>query len=256
MRHRLAGLVFCAASLFAQPRTPVVVELFTSEGCSSCPSADELLSRLDREFPEYEIITLGEHVDYWDELGWRDRYSSPLFSARQSEYGQLFRVESVYTPQMVINGQAQCLGSDLDAVRQAIKAVARAPQARLEIANRDHDTLDIRVGQFPQGVRETEILLAIVEDNIRSQVGAGENAGRRLLHNSVVRSMTRLATVDPKKNPGYSAEMKLNVGRNWDRRNLRIILLAQDRMSRRMVGAASVRLGLNDAPPRPINSGQ
>ncbi len=243
MRHRLVGLVFCAALLLAEPRTPVVVELFTSEGCSSCPPADDLLSRLDHEFPEYEIITLGEHVDYWDELGWRDRYSSPLFSARQSEYGQLFQVESVYTPQMVINGQAQCLGSDLDAVRQAIKAVARAPQAMVEIARPgNYDVLKIRVSQFPQGVRESEVLLAIVEDNLRNQVMGGENAGRRLLHNSVVRSMTRLATVDPKKNPGYAAEMKLNLARGWDRRNLRFILLVQDRMSRRIVGAASTRM--------------
>lgn len=243
MRHRLVVLVFCAALGLAQPRTPVVVELFTSEGCSSCPPADELLSRLDREFPEYEIITLGEHVDYWDELGWLDRFSSPLFSARQSEYGQLFQVESVYTPQMVINGQAQCLGSDLDAVRRAIRAVGRAPQAMAEITkHRDHDMWNIKVGQFPQGVRETEILLAIVEDNIRTQVGAGENAGRRLLHNSVVRSMTRLAVVDPKKNAGYTAQTKLNLGRSWDRRNVRVVLLAQDRVSRRIVGAASIRM--------------
>lgn len=243
MRQHLVVLLFCAGLALAQPRTPVVVELFTSEGCSSCPPADELLSRLDREFPEYEIITLGEHVDYWDELGWRDRYSSPLFSARQAEYGQLFQVESVYTPQMVINGQAQCLGSDLDGLRQAIKAVARAPQAMVELSNgREHDLISIRVGRFPQGVRETEILLAIVEDNIRNQVGAGENAGKRLLHNSVVRSMTRLAMVDPKKNSGYTAETKLNLGRGGDRRNVRAILLAQERTSRRIIGAASLRL--------------
>jgi len=106
------------------PAQTVVVELFTSEGCSSCPPADQVLSRL--ESPRYgnagkskqvvmvapgvEVIALGEHVDYWDELGWKDRFSSPLFSARQQDYGKAFRLESVYTPQIVVNGQKEVLG--------------------------------------------------------------------------------------------------------------------------------------------------
>src|ERR1035438_10154503 len=91
-----------AASVAAQPRTPVVVELFTSEGCSSCPPADSLLARLEQYQPYagIEVIALGEHVDYWDQLGWRDRFSSPLFSARQQDYGRAFHLESVYTPEI------------------------------------------------------------------------------------------------------------------------------------------------------------
>src|SRR5260370_22709848 len=137
----VALLVLLPAALFAQARIPVVVELFTSEGCSSCPPADSLLAQMEQRQPVagVEIIPLSEHVDYWDSLGWKDRFSSPLLSARQEEYGRLFRVDSVYTPQVVVNGQAQALGSDGDAVQEAIRAVAQGPRANVEISYTNGD---------------------------------------------------------------------------------------------------------------------
>ena len=137
-----------SCSSLARPQTTVVVELFTSEGCSSCPPADQVLSRL--ESPRYgnagkskqvvmvtpgvEVIALGEHVDYWDQLGWKDRFSSPLFSARQQDYGRAFHLESVYTPEMIVNGQKEVLGSDPRAVQEAINKAAKEPQAQVAIA--------------------------------------------------------------------------------------------------------------------------
>src|SRR5438552_14577549 len=115
------ALIFLQGLLIAQqPKIPVVVELFTSEGCSSCPPADALLARLEggtpyRQVkssgggiaPNIEIIAMGEHVDYWDSPGWKDAFSSPLFSARQQDYGRAFREQNVYTPQIVANGRAE-----------------------------------------------------------------------------------------------------------------------------------------------------
>ena len=108
-----------------QSRTPVLVELFTSEGCSSCPPADALLAKLSRDQPvaSAQIIILGEHVDYWDQLGWHDRFSSAQYTERQRQYGTRFKVDDIYTPQMVVNGSEQFVGND---AAHALRAIAQA----------------------------------------------------------------------------------------------------------------------------------
>jgi len=242
MLGRLALLPVIATAVFAQSRVPVVVELFTSEGCSSCPPADALLTQLERQSPQgVEIIALGEHVDYWDSLGWKDRFSSPLFSARQQEYGRLFRVDSVYTPQMVVNGQAQALGSDSGAVQQAIRAVAREPRASVEISAAGGDRVSFKVNGLPAGVKNVEMLLAVTESGMASNVEKGENRGRRLTHTSVVRSLTNLGRLDA-KNGAYTAEARLNLQPEWNRQNVKLVLLVQDRSTLRIVGAAWIKL--------------
>src|SRR5437868_6532598 len=138
---RILILALMAANV--APAQTVVVELFTSEGCSSCPPADQVLSRLEtprqpavnrgkQQLPlpaGVEVIALGEHVDYWDQLGWKDKFSSPLFSARQQDYGKAFHLESVYTPEIVVNGEKEVLGSDSRAVLDAIIKASKEPQA-------------------------------------------------------------------------------------------------------------------------------
>src|SRR5882724_3286240 len=156
MKYSLLALSLLAAgTLPGQSRVPVIVELFTSEGCSSCPPADNVLSRMEREQPVegVEIIALGEHVDYWDQLGWKDRFSSPLFTARQQEYGQIFHLESVYTPQLVVNGQAQVLGSDGNAAGKAVRAAANSPRALVTLNFTGSNLLAFDVRQLPQGTR-------------------------------------------------------------------------------------------------------
>ena len=120
----------------APPATPVVVELFTSEGCSSCPPADLVLQRLEAGIgvPGAYVIALGEHVTYWDRLGWKDRFSADVFTRRQEDYTWQFRSDSAYTPQMIVNGQAEFVGSDEARARREILKAAQGPAAKVDLA--------------------------------------------------------------------------------------------------------------------------
>jgi len=254
MKRRLlvAALVLAAGAGAQQrngkarlPRIPVVVELFTSEGCSSCPAADDLLARLDKHegvAPNIDIIALGEHVDYWDNQGWKDRFSSPLFSARQQDYGMAFRSANVYTPQAVVNGQKEVLGSDSYAILHAVAEVSRTPRAEIEMRVASADTLQLRVGKLPAGSHKADVLLAIAESGVETDVRAGENTGRRLRHTAVVRLMSKLAELDPAHPGEYVAEARLNLRPEWKRANVKLVLLVQDRETRRILGVGSAQL--------------
>ena len=163
----IAMVLLLAAVAAGQPRpsapVPVIVELFTSEGCSSCPPADALLAQIEKlqPFRGVEVIPLGEHVDYWNQLGWADRFASAMFTARQEDYGRAFALESVYTPQMVVNGQAQALGSDAAAAQREILKAAQSPRAAVEMSMLAGEILTIRVERVPPGVRQADVLLAV-----------------------------------------------------------------------------------------------
>jgi len=247
--------IFGLLAAVAPAQTTVVVELFTSEGCSSCPPADQVLSRLESprnpalvrgkqapiSVPGVEIIALGEHVDYWDQLGWKDRFSSPLFSARQQDYGRAFHLESVYTPQLVVNGQTEILGSDSRAVQYAISKAAKEPQAQVAISMTSADTVSFTVSKLPPGSHEADVLLGVAEGGLVTSVYSGENGGRQLRHAAVVRSLTSMGRLDPKRPGEYSAVAQLNLRPDWNRANLKLVLFVQDRVTRHILGAASVR---------------
>jgi hypothetical protein len=241
---RVALTFVMAALAAAQPRTPVVVELFTSEGCSSCPPADNLLSRLEKNppGPNIEVIALGEHVDYWNQLGWQDRFSSPAFSARQQEYGRALRLENVYTPEMVVNGQVELLGSDGRRAVREIQQAAQGPRARVEMALVSSDSLRLRVENLPPETREADILLAITENELETNVQRGENSGTQLRHTGVVRSLMRLGRIDTAKAGSYSADAQLKLKPEWRREYLKLVLFVQDRATHKIVGAATLRL--------------
>ena len=247
-------LVFSLFAAIASAQA-VVVELFTSEGCSSCPPADQVLSRL--EVPRYgnagrskqvmmvapgvEVIALGEHVDYWDDLGWKDRFSSPLFSARQQDYGRVFHLESVYTPQIVVNGQKEVLGSDFRAVQDAIGKAAKEPHAQVSISMTSAQTIAYSVSKLPPGSNDADILLGVAESKLVTSVLNGENGGRQLEHAAVVRSLTSLGRLDPKRPGEHSAVAQLNLRPDWNRTNLKLVLFVQDRVTRRILGAAATK---------------
>ena len=186
----LLGVFLGPARLPAEgARVPVLLELFTSEGCSSCPAADDLLARLGKEqpLPGIEIIPVAWHVDYWDHLGWKDRFASRDYTARQYAYAQKKGWEQVYTPQAVVQGQDHAVGSDRRRILALTKAAAQKPVQRLKL----------QVRKTPGGRRifvavtgamiGTPLTVALVEESLVSDVKAGENAGVKLKHSDVVR---------------------------------------------------------------------
>ncbi|RXH55854.1 DUF1223 domain-containing protein [Granulicella sibirica] len=181
-------------------RTPVLVELFTSEGCSSCPPADALLARLERDQPiaSANVIVLSEHVDYWDQLGWRDRFSSHATTERQSRYSNRFDLPDIYTPQMVVDGQSQFNGSDPHAASRAIAQAAAHPRAvalRLEPLTLTGKMLSATLHVSSPATADADLYAAIVDPEDITQVRNGENGGKTLRHVGVVRSLTRIGTL-------------------------------------------------------------
>lgn len=237
----LAGRLFAASP---DTHTPVIVELFTSEGCSSCPPADQLLARLEQAqpVPEADIIVLGEHVDYWNQLGWLDRFAAHLYTERQQEFAHTFALEDIYTPQMVVNGQVEFNGADGPRALQEIRRAAIAPHSSVSLLRKDPSDLALTVSHFPAGTKSVEILLAITEDSLASDVHKGENAGRRLIHTGVVRSLVSVARFDARKSPDFTADLPLHLLDDWSRENLHAVVLVEVRGSHRIVGAAKLKL--------------
>lgn len=169
-----------------------VVELFTSEGCSSCPSADRVLADLARRREQGEAIyCLGYHVDYWNKLGWTDRFSDETMTRRQAAYSRLFELGQVYTPQMVVNGSVEFVGSNRKAADQAVsRALQIAPAHTLEIVPEQRGTpKEVRFAfKAGDGAQELELTIALVQKRAESRVTRGENEGRRLAHVAIVRA--------------------------------------------------------------------
>jgi hypothetical protein len=226
----------------APQRSPVIVELFTSEGCSSCPPADEVLSRLDRDqpVPGVEVIALSEHVTYWNSSAWHDPFSAQSFSWRQFGYQALFHLDSAYTPQIVVNGGTQVVGSDWDETNRAIRAAAQAPRAAVTLAVKSGDIASVQVAQLPKGTGAADVMLAITEGNLESSVSGGENGGHRLRHTGVVRRLTTIGHVDAKSQT-YSGDTRLKLDARWNRANLKLVLFVQEQGTRHVLGAAEIR---------------
>lgn len=230
-------------------RVPVVVELFTSEGCSSCPPADSLLTKLVATQPVQgaRVIALGEHVDYWDRLGWRDPFSSAAFTARQSDYARSLGSSDIYTPQMVVNGGAAVIGSDAAAAAGAIaKAAQDARRVKVEVATLDGVSpprawirLEPRDGST--FAADLDVVLAVTEDGLSTVVKRGENRGRTLQHTAVTRSLDRIASVG-KGSPAWSTTHPLSVGADWKHEHLTIVAFVRDRTTHQIVGADSLAL--------------
>ncbi|MDT7809975.1 MAG: hypothetical protein QOJ70_3788 [Acidobacteriota bacterium] len=233
-------------------RAPVVVELFTSEGCSSCPPADALLARLDKTQPVEgaEVIPLAMHVDYWNQLGWADPFSSHEFSERQDEYARAYGKDGVYTPQMIVDGVKEFPGGDSTAALNAVGNAARAAKAdvRLTRAALQQAAGDVRLSVHIENLPALAegdaayVLLAVTESDLASDVARGENAGHRLSHVGVVRLLTTLGGVGRAGGGTFDTEATVPIAQGWRRENLRAVVFAQERTSRRVLAAASLKL--------------
>jgi hypothetical protein len=250
----LLAAVLASLFLFASdgPRgdapTPVLVELFTSEGCSSCPPADALLQQLDRTQPVGGalLIVLSEHVDYWNHIGWTDPYSSRFFSNRQSAYADRFGVSSVYTPQMVVDGAAEFVGSDSRLASQAVQKALGLRKVAIRISGISLDaskTLQahIETETLPDTlkVRKAEVYLVMALNHAESQVLRGENSGHRLTHVGVVQSLTKVGSIEAGKSFSQDVHVKLDAGTRPA--NLRVIAFIQQPGQRQVLGVAQQR---------------
>lgn len=244
------------AANYGNGTVPVLVELFTSEGCSSCPRADDLLSKLlkTETIAGVEVIALGEHVDYWNNLGWTDPYSKPDFSQRQRGYSEAFNLDSVYTPQMIVDGQEQFVGGDWNRARVAILKAAETQKGRINLALTTKAGLDqnspivrltIEVKDLPSRSRgeDSEVLFAITENNLQTQVSRGENSGRFLHHSAVVRELDVLGHIGA-HDEALVTEKSINLSPGWRRENLRAIVFVQQRRSHRVIAVGALSLGL------------
>ncbi|HXH39874.1 MAG TPA: DUF1223 domain-containing protein [Thermoanaerobaculia bacterium] len=213
--------------------TPVVVELFTSQGCSSCPPADALIHDLNRD-PALRghVISLAYHVDYWDRLGWRDPFSNALWSQRQVRYAQTMHLASAYTPQAVVSGTRELIGSNRTALSAALERASNdKPHGEVALTvRRDRDTVVATIhATIPEGA---DLMLALTQDDITTKIEHGENAGRTLTNDAVVR---RLVRVDP----GQTL-VQFKIDPAW--RNLSAAAFVQDRATLAIGAAAAAQV--------------
>jgi hypothetical protein len=252
---RCFGLLALAVSVplavAADRPVPVIVELFTSEGCSSCPAADRLLSRLEQMQPVAgaQVIAIEEHVDYWNQLGWNDPFSSPQYRARQNDYALAFHASDIFTPQMVVSGQTAFVGSDMNRAYHEIGAAAQAATTQVNLgatANpKDQDLLDlsVQVSNLKSAKwRDSNVYLAVTEKGLATSVQGGENAGHTLRHSSVVRSFGIIGRVKPEGANGGQLVSTLRLPREWKRENLHAVVFVQERSSFHITGANVVDL--------------
>ncbi|MCC8424442.1 thioredoxin family protein [Mucilaginibacter sp. UR6-11] len=212
-----------------------VIELFTSEGCSSCPPADELVARIQKEYNDQPVYILAFHVDYWNRLGWRDIFSSADYTKRQGAYAQYLHLPQVYTPQIVVNGKKEFVGSEEGTLRNAIKAGLQKPStAQITLSNVKAGAQKLTLHYQAAGNGDnSRLLLALVQKSAQTSVKAGENKGRNLAHVQVVRQLQGSLLSN-----GKSGDESLVLPKDFNPQNWEIIGLLQNTTTGEIIGAA------------------
>lgn len=222
---------------------PVLIELFTSEGCSSCPPADVLLQKIDAQqpVPGAQMIVLSEHVTYWDHDGWKDPNSSQAFTDRQSAYESVLGEQGPFTPQLIVDG-SQVKLVDTQTVMDALQKAAAAPKVPVRIAAvtvdaKDPTVLRARIETDLNSEKHSgDVYIAVALDHVESQVLKGENGGRHLVHVAVVQQITKVGKLPKGKSFAQDVQLKLKPG--TDPNNLRLVAFVQESGPGTVLGAA------------------
>jgi hypothetical protein len=210
-----------------------LLELFTSEGCSSCPPADELMGKIQNEYEGKNVYVLSYHVDYWDKQGWKDIFSNADNTKRQYEYAQFLGKEPIYSPQLIINGKADYIGSQENIVRNAVKAALLKPaitNVSLQ-ANQSNNNLSINYS-IEGNIKNSKLMLAIVQKSAKSNVKRGENAHRILSHYQIVYQLHSIEIEKDKK--GVTA---IHLPKNFNTKDFEVIGFVQDLKTGSILGA-------------------
>lgn len=247
MNHGLsilvAGLLLMSCSGEAQNSRTVVVELFTSQGCSSCPPADALLSRLQREdFGGSTIIPLAWHVDYWNHLGWRDPFSSPKWSERQRDYARALKGSQVYTPQVVINGTVQLVGSADAAIHAEIARQRKSADrgaVSIRKASRSDGAIEVELGARLDATQvvHTAVFVVLFENGVTTAVVSGENAKKRLANDAIVRWQGRALDLAA-NGVEAKASLRIPLAAGWHPEHLGVAAFIQDIRTLTIYGSA------------------
>jgi hypothetical protein len=223
---------------------PVFIELFTSEGCSSCPPADKWLEKMDtsQPIPGAQAIVLSEHVDYWNHDGWKDPYSSSQFTERQSNYVRSLGLSGAYTPLLVVDGESELRLSDPKQSGDVLQKSVAAPMIPVTISQISEDAstpgqLRTHIDVDGRSVRHNaDVYAAIALDHAESQVLRGENSGHRLSHVSVLSELRKIGKLE--KGGTFSQDFQTKVKPGTDLKNLRLIVFLQEPQEGKVLGAA------------------
>lgn len=237
----------CAAaalqSFEKDKNVPVLVELFTAEGCSSCPSADKYFQTLLDKQPVsgVEIIGLSEHVDYWNQLGWIDRFSAAQFSNRQKYYAAFFKRTDIFTPQFVVDGVGEITPKNgLKSLAEYSKSLKGVVNLSIGKITAETVSFDIKISDLPKisDGDKAVVVLALTENNLVSEVSSGENIGQKLKHTAVVRYLKTVGEIENGGETKLAAETA--PGNDWKRGDLSAVVFVQEAASRRILGAAKI----------------
>lgn len=201
-----------------------LLELYTSEGCSSCPPADELLGKIQNELRDKNVYVLSYHVDYWDKQGWKDIFSNADYTKRQYDYARYMGKDPIYTPQVIINGKIDYIGSQETSLRNGIKsALSKSASTNLSLEATQNASA-LAVNYTVEGTsKNSRLLIAVVQKEAKSNVKRGENANRVLSHYQIVR---QLQAVDLNKAKKGTASVHLP--KNYNAQDFEIIGFVQD----------------------------